>query len=578
MTFKEKSITRLYAFAMAAVFALVLAGCGGGGGGTAAVEEEPPVMEPTSPTPEQMEAEALSDAQDAAMAAYMAAAAAVAGAVDPVAATKAQMYAGMAKEASDTAAAAGTSAMAGEYQMKAEMYRDSAVEAADMPGLGLIMLANKPLNDDDIENAALAGTEAPKAVNNAENVGKAIMAAGAATTADADITVNAVASAGSLTNQGGLSDSTATQITIGVATDTAVADHGASGSTFAVNIGTTRALVGETASRFHIKGNEAQDLLLPDGTDNTLKTHLVITTDVEGDKVTPRYGTAITLAAGTGVLSGDIPGNAKDFEGTYDVSGTDNIPPQSGRYHCPSAANGVCSISADDKGNIVSVAGYVFEPITSQTDRAADADYLAWGMWVQASIRDSGPTADNRDAQAGAFAYGSDRFNVMAALKGTATYNGAATGLYAAGGMVEYFDADVSLTANFGGTTGGDATPATADENSQTLLGAVTGTVSNIMAGGMAVDGSLALKRAPITSEGDTANGPSDNGFTGTTEGTLGGALLKGAWAGQFYGPNKATGAAIESEYPTGVAGTFNATGGGHTTVSLIGAFGAHRQ
>ena len=40
--------TKLYAFALAAVFALTLAGCGGGGGGTA---EEPP---PPMPTPEEM--------------------------------------------------------------------------------------------------------------------------------------------------------------------------------------------------------------------------------------------------------------------------------------------------------------------------------------------------------------------------------------------------------------------------------------------------------------------------------------------------------------------------------------------
>ena len=35
MTFRDKSISRLYAFALAAVFAIALAGCGGGGGGTA---------------------------------------------------------------------------------------------------------------------------------------------------------------------------------------------------------------------------------------------------------------------------------------------------------------------------------------------------------------------------------------------------------------------------------------------------------------------------------------------------------------------------------------------------------------
>ena len=46
MMFKDKYINRFYAFALAAVFAIALAGCGGGG--TAAVEEPPPM-----PTPEE---------------------------------------------------------------------------------------------------------------------------------------------------------------------------------------------------------------------------------------------------------------------------------------------------------------------------------------------------------------------------------------------------------------------------------------------------------------------------------------------------------------------------------------------
>ena len=35
MMWRNKSISKLYAFALAAVFALTLAGCGGGGGGAA---------------------------------------------------------------------------------------------------------------------------------------------------------------------------------------------------------------------------------------------------------------------------------------------------------------------------------------------------------------------------------------------------------------------------------------------------------------------------------------------------------------------------------------------------------------
>ena len=594
---------KIFSFMLAAAFALTLAGCGGGGGGTAATPDpEPPTMpEPTAQemcegdggrynadgsctSAEDVAAEMdaamkLKAAQDAAMAAYMMAMAAVNGAKDPIAMGNAQAQADMAKGASDAAAMATTSEMAMEYQMKAEMYRDMAMKAGMTRGLGITMLANKMLNGDDIENADLAGTTPPPAVSNAKNVGAAVMSATAAAIADADLTIGTATVAGSMTNQGGKSggtDNTDAQVTIGTVDGNNVAVHKASGSTFTVAIGTAQLLMGETPSRFQTKGGwEAQDLLVVDGTDNTLKTHLVVSTDIQGDKVTPSYGADVSLSAGTGKLTGDIPGDGSNFEGTYDV--LPNTPPIPGQYRCGSA-DGNCSISANADGDIVSVVGYVFQPLVSgMGTKTADADYLAWGMWVQGSTRDSIPTAaTDIEAQAGAFAYGNDRFNVTAELKGSATYNGVATGLYSAGGMVEYFDADVSLMANFGGTTGADSTPVSsnAGENDNRLLGVVTGSVSNIMAGGMSVDGSLTLKKANIVT--DTANGANDDGFTGAAEGTLGGALLMGTWGGQFYGPNKATTSkGMETEYPTTAAGTFGVTGGGHTPMSLLGSFGA---
>ena len=46
MMFRDKSISKLYAFALAAVFALTLAGCGGNGGGTAAVDDDMEMVTP----------------------------------------------------------------------------------------------------------------------------------------------------------------------------------------------------------------------------------------------------------------------------------------------------------------------------------------------------------------------------------------------------------------------------------------------------------------------------------------------------------------------------------------------------
>ena len=69
MTFREKPINKLYAFALAALFALTLAGCGGGGGGTAATPDpEPPPM-PTA-YEQAVAAIAAAETEEAARAAY----------------------------------------------------------------------------------------------------------------------------------------------------------------------------------------------------------------------------------------------------------------------------------------------------------------------------------------------------------------------------------------------------------------------------------------------------------------------------------------------------------------------------
>ena len=532
---KDKYIHKLYAFALAAVFALTLAGCGGGGGTAAMPDPEPPVVDP-GPTPEEMEAAALKDAQDGAMAAYMAAMAAVGGAVDPVAATNAQAAANMAKAASDAAAAATTSAMAMEYQTAAEGHRDSAMAAAGMRGLGLTALANKITNQADIDNAILEGTEPDDPVSNATRVGAAL-----ATTAAATATITT----------GDVSQGTAAS---------ADATYGASGPTFAVTGVGTALGRGEAPALLTTRGGwMGREMLEDAGSDAYVNVYTDIQADtpgrpVPGDLLTSG-GTNLdisglqTLAAATTkpVITGD-PGDGSTFSGTLNVDPGDNNPPISGVFTCP--ADTACAIATNDDGGVVSIAGYELRAVSTATGAATpDADYLAWGVWL--TVPDDAAT----DATAGAFASGNMVFNVDAALTGTATYNGVASGMYAASGMVEYFDADASLTANFGGSV---ATAAG-------LLGAVTGTVSNIRAGGMDVDGSLTLGRAPVTAAA--------GGFTGATSGSLAGRAVSGAWGGQFYGPSTA------SQYPTTAAGTFGASapGVGADTVRILGSFGTWR-
>ena len=220
---------------------------------------------------------------------------------------------------------------------------------------------------------------------------------------------------------------------------------------------------------------------------------------------------------------------------------------------------------------------------------------MAWGVWLSVpndgaygtDDPDTGEIDETAPATAAAFASGNAVFGVKAALTGTATFVGSATGLYSAAGMVEYFDADATLEADFGSKSANDSTPASFPaENDGLLHGAVTGTISNIKAGGMDVDGSLTLGRAPLIGAGADANAEpptvnSASGFSGSTEGTLGGRAMSGNWGGQFYGKNKAPvgSVATRTEFPTGAAGTFGATTSvGPPGASILGAFGAHRQ
>ena len=613
MTFREKPITKLYAFAMAAVFALVLAGCGGGGG-SAAVEEEPPVVVEPEPTPQEMceaddgewrdgacvsaeelaaemaEAEALSGAQEAAMAAYMAAMAAVSGAKDPVAMGNAQPHAAMAKEASDMAAAATTSAMAMEYQMKAEMYRDMAMEAAGMRGLGLTTLANKITNQADIDNAVLegkTGDAVPKPVSNAKRVGTELAATAVRAPGATDDTAVVTHTTVDATNVGG-------SVAQGGAVS-ATAKYGASGPSITVTadaaLTTFNAVTkGETPQGLTTRGGWMGAELVGSAADTTTPpdgsmTYANVYTDIQAPAIKDTYAAATDTGSidNAGLLAdltdkpeitGDVPSDGSDFAAMYNEDPEDNAPPVPGMFDCPTTAATpvACSISVKD-GVITAIQGYIFLPRTGVGDRKVDdTDYLAWGIWLHV------PNNPATAAAAGAFASGNDAFEVRAALKGTATYNGVASGVYSAGGMVEYFDADVSLMANFGGTVGADSNPGdapAATDNDQLLLGAVTGSVSNIRAGGMDVAGSLTLKRAPVT-RAAVADTGSTTGFEGAASGTLAGRAMAGRWGGQFYGPNKASGKGIETEFPTTAAGTFGASAPGNVNdpVRILGSFG----
>ena len=190
----------------------------------------------------------------------------------------------------------------------------------------------------------------------------------------------------------------------------------------------------------------------------------------------------------------------------------------------------------------------------SDIESNADADYLALGYWAWAP----GPNIDRRPF-VGAAASGNDPFHAghIAAVEGRATYEGAATGLYAGGDVslpFRSFDAGVKLTADF-------------DENR--IEGLVTD--GRDSANDKLLFQVLTLETAAIQ-DADTAF------FSGAVSGVLDGRSAEGNWGGQFYGNGLASTDIPVSfaEAPGSVAGTFGARVAGGD--SLLGVFGAYKE
>ncbi len=240
------------------------------------------------------------------------------------------------------------------------------------------------------------------------------------------------------------------------------------------------------------------------------------------------------------------------WSGSFDnsrLSGTRNG--QQGWFRCTSQSCGHSTSTVNGQTRRMLTGDWIFVPSTTTTVTTPDADYLAGGVWL--IVPDDASSA--ADYEFGAFVDGSDPFmqSNLAAVSGTATYEGDATGVYSktAGGSTEigYFDGDVRLTANFGDANG---------------LGTISGSITNFEIDGYPEDGTLNLGTANIRSQ--------DSGFfRGAVTGSDVERSYTGHWGGQFFGNSEADGR------PGSVAGTF----GGHSTddaVNFVGAFGAHKQ
>ena len=262
--------------------------------------------------------------------------------------------------------------------------------------------------------------------------------------------------------------------------------------------------------------------------------------------------TSLAAAPAKGSIKYSATGTGTDarleFAGTFGGgSGT-------GTYRCIGAA---CSVTLDDRGAPTAMGGpsWVFVPDSGAMVEIPDYDHLHFGWWL--SEKTDGAWGFQTFADAERFPAGAG--NVDAKWEGTATYRGAAAGVWAkmdvSGGRVTAassgeFTAEAVLTASFYGAL--DA-------------GVVNGEIASFRDGtGRSLDGWRAtLNAAMLTAKMDS--------FAGEVGGTVGpGTSGAGSWEGRFHG----TDGAATNARPSHVTGRFDLHLPG---VGIAGAFGAGR-
>lgn len=287
----------------------------------------------------------------------------------------------------------------------------------------------------------------------------------------------------------------------------------------------------------------------------------------EAANAIPLYG-SVTQSSRTGEGTGItldqvdvVVGLGGDGRNMYTV--TNDPPSGDGRAWTISTANGNPEDIDLDDGGASSNAfsgqalqrelsdGTLFVDVYSNIGPSTGTDYLAGGWWLFA------PNSAANDYVIGAFADAGDPFDDarIAALTGTASYEGTAVGVYSLESdnteELGRLDADVNLLADF---------------TMETIAGEVTDIYIELEDGSPEpITGTtLTLGQATI---GAANNGFFEGGLTGTDEDDNN---FAGRWGGHFAGNDESHG------YPGSVVGTFGGTGGsGDDSVTFVGAFGA---
>ena len=552
MMVKEKSINKLYAFALAAVFALTLAGCGGGGSTATAPPDDTPM-----PTPQEqcttagnvyVGGECITPAQHAF---NMCVAGGGRDNGDGTCTSAADV-------AAEEAAIAATTKAAGtkETAIAAEMAENSR--------------ATNPLN------AGLGGT----------NVG---------TTPD-DTSDDAVVTTYSMTIE---RDRSGTTVKIA---DTALAGDDDPKFTQAMDLGGGRTMH-TRAMAADDDGNVVEEVVVvstdiegptavafakfEEDVTGTLSQALNVTTDTTNDDPTTT-NEALDVSGATSAVAArlsnikaagfaasgagqqsyafDDPSTTDDDE-AFETAGTYNGA--SGTYRCNGGT--ACTITYDAEGKITAIGtDWIFTPAAGAMSDQSDYDYYSYGFWLKKTTDEDGAVTYN---EVETFATSSVAASGdVSSVLGRATYEGGATGVYVKNvynsdrtldtATSGHFTADVNLMVVFG------QVPVSATDTTGTiapnLLHTLTGTIDNFaLSGGEDQEWSVAV-------EGDFATTLSNGTVSGTAKG--GDPDEDGSFSATFHGSVTAVDGVVPQ--PGSVVGEFNA---GFTDGSVAGGFGARK-
>ncbi len=578
MKFREKPTNRLYAFVLAAVFAVALAGCGGGG---SAGNGDGDAMT----TPEPTEAQKLAAAKTAAMRAYEAAKTALAAVMDDASHDmdsygKAEEALGEAKAANAVAQAATTSAAAEDAQAIVEAARDNVVTYAGMVTAAATKAAQRVGQEAKNKEAGTKETAIAAEADQATDAGLG---------GDAGLGADGVPGGGDDTYSLSISrDRTGTKVTVTVegATDaddekfmqamdlgggltmhTRVMEADDDGDVMEEVVMVRTDIEAPTATAFAMV--EGQALNARDLDDDV---------DADGDGNPGNDFTALAIAAGnlpkimspafaaatgdtvTHTFDSDDP--ATDEDEADERAGTYNGA--MGTYRCDGGVD--CTVTLDGDGEVTAIgAGWVFTPDEGATSDVPDADHLHYGFWLKKTTDEDGVLTYNEvETFAGSSVAASGD---VSDVSGSATYEGGAVGVYVKNvykpdrtldvATSGHFTADVSLTATFGQLNNAAGIGTIAPN----LLNTVSGTIGNFtLSGGEENEWSVALQGA-IT--------PGD----GTASGTAKGGEGDGSFSATFHGSVTAAADGTVPR-PGSVVGEFNA---GFTDGSVAGAFGARK-